>query len=156
MKLLTLLLLFVTAATLSAQTKQIAHRSHSGAPSTFVLSATPDNLGIGFHYEPEPDTLTVIDSAQIQKPALLPPAEPAPAIVPKKPVEPKPVKTTEPAAEPSISKKRSQAEGSEPMSQANSSKDLGTGSLTWLLLGCVLPAIAFAARGFFGGKNEES
>lgn len=154
MKLLTLLLLFVTAATLSAQTKQIAHRSHSGAPSTFVLSATPDNLGIGFHYEPEPepDTLTVIDSVQAQKPS------PAPAIVPPQPAEPEPVQTTEPAAEPSISKEQSQAGSSAPvsMSRVNSSKDLEKGSLTWLLLGCVLPAIAFAARGFFGERNEES
>lgn len=58
MKLLTLLAFFVTATLLSAQTKQIAHRSHGGSPETFSLHASEDNFGL---FEPPPS----IDSSAI-------------------------------------------------------------------------------------------
>lgn len=168
MKTLTLLLFFVTAASLSAQTKQIAHRSHSGTSATFVLSATPDNLGLGFNYEPyqEPDTLTVIDSTEIQKPSLLPPAKPLPAIVPAKPAEPEPPQKPEPQTEPStemeesapsISKERSSDGTSRSVSALHSglSRDAQSGSLVLLALGLAIPAFAFAVRGMRAGRKED-
>ena len=42
--------LCVIAASASAQTKRIAHRSHSGSAATFRPTAGPDNFGIDTRY----------------------------------------------------------------------------------------------------------
>lgn len=63
MKPLIVLLLFAPASDLIAQTKLIAHRSHSGSDDTFTLICS-DNFGLGpeSYYMIEPDTVRAIDT----------------------------------------------------------------------------------------------
>lgn len=96
MKTLIALLLLVGATGLSAQTKRIAHRSHSGAENTMTLICQ-DNFGLGpMPHDPrifEPDSLQMIDSAQSASgtvPAVPPvtPVPPTPPILPARPLPP--------------------------------------------------------------------
>ncbi len=158
-KVLTLLLFIVTATMLNAQTKQIAHRSHSGSAETFSLAANSSNLGISpEYYRLEPDTIQVIDSTEIPPRATTPPAAPVVPAKPATPAEPEPVKpeTTTPEAapatkeeqpEPSISKENVVAPTSSPAQayRSESSKSGRNSSLFWLAFGLFLPAIVIGA-----------
>lgn len=102
----TLLLVFGSAA--SAQTKRIAHRSHSGSNATFSMNEGDDNYGLPPGYEKmrmeqqrKNDSIKKAnaDSAakakadsQSKKPAPAPKPKPGPrpkAKIPSKPVTPK-------------------------------------------------------------------
>lgn len=100
MKTLIALLLLVGATGLSAQTKRIAHRSHSGADNTMTLICQ-DNFGLGpMPHDPrlfEPDSLQMIDSAQSASGTApsVPSVTPVPPAPPKLPARPLPPSTPE-------------------------------------------------------------
>lgn len=95
MKTLIALLLLVGATGLSAQTKRIAHRSHSGADNTMTLICQ-DNFGLGpMPHDPrtfEPDSVQMIDSAQSASGTVpaVPPFTPVPPTLPILPARPLP------------------------------------------------------------------
>lgn len=93
MKMLITLLLLAGATGLSAQTKRIAHRSHSGAEKT-LPPICQDNFGLGpeSYYRIEPDSVEAIDSAQSASGTapVVPAVTPVPPDPPRLPARPLP------------------------------------------------------------------
>lgn len=73
--LLTATLVFVTSVALSAQTKFVAHKSHSGTSETFTL-AQPGNMGLPSNYFEDP----VIDTTEQDSTGITPPSTPQNAL----------------------------------------------------------------------------
>lgn len=173
MKALFTLLLFVLGATsMTAQTKRIAHRSHSGSDNSLTLDGS-SNFGLGSepHFWIEPDTLRAIDSippAPMPEslPSAVPPAPPSPT----KPEAPEtPGQQVEPSAteQPNSSGKHDSVESPTTPGISNGSEAAPSGTthtaqvmenrstenhnregrLTWLALALALPATGLVLFG---------
>ena len=163
MNVLTLLLMFVTVSVMSAQTKQIAHRSHSGSKATFSLSANADNMGIDpiVFQRFKPDTTELVDSTE-NAPSVIdpaPPETPEPAAQPVPPSEPEKPESelqvkpglqsshNEKNAQPVVSKQQESPPSSSP-TQAylhTVPQDQNISSVFWLAMGLLVPAVVISA-----------
>ena len=156
MNVVTLFLLIVTSTSLVAQTKFIAHKSHSGTSETFTL-ASPGNFGLCPEYRMLPDTTSRVDST-LMKPSTTLKTSPVILPAPPSPTQIDTLKEGVPeidSLQPNISNKnKPQGEKNVDQAESSSTKKKDKNGLLWLALGLGFPAIGITLVRLRGKKDR--
>lgn len=176
--LLTLLLLVLATTTMTAQTKRIAHRSHSGSDNSLTLDGS-SNFGLSPepHYWMEPDTVPTIDSSLlVPVPKTVPATAPTPAPDPPK-AQPSATEPPQQSVEPSAPQKPAAPSGNDSLEVPSTTPTISEGNhavpsttraesvpvsehsesgrLTWLALALVFPATGLVLFGAMRRKRSD-